>query len=417
MKPLENVRVLALENYYAGNIGSLYFARFGAEVIKLENPTGGDNLRDVGPNVKVDGRKRCVSEIRTMGGKASVAIDLQNPDGREAFWRLAEQVDVVWTNMKPSSLLKLGIDFDTLKARNPEVIYTSLSGFGHDDLTPKGPFGDWTAFDLIAQGLAGLQYRASSPKDDEPGVNGLPLGDQVTAMMAVLGTVMALYRRQIEGGPQRVDVAMHDTMMMLNELPLGLLAFTGREPTRGRSGTSAPYGAYRTRDGFINIAVGGNPIWQRLCLAIERPDLAKDERFASSAGRVQHLDELDIVLTAWTGSRTSMEIADILSRHTVPCAPVFKLPEVIASPQAAARNMLVTVEDPIAGPVRIVGNPVKMSGVDDGYAPPPPDLAADTRRLLRELAGYDHAAIDALAQSGAIGLLADETHPQATSAA
>lgn len=408
MKPLESVRVLALENYYAGNIGSLYFARFGAEVIKLENPDGGDNLRDVGPNVTVDGHKRCVSEIRTMGGKASVAIDLQNSAGRDAFWRLVEKVDVVWTNMKPSSLLKLGIDFETLSARNPDIIYTSLSGFGHDDLSPKGPFGDWTAFDLIAQGLAGLQYRASGPHDDEPGVNGLPLGDQVTAMMAVLGTVMALYRRTIEGGAQRVDVAMHDTMMMLNELPLGLLAFTGRVPTRGRSGTSAPYGAYRTKDGFINIAVGGNPIWQRLCLAMERPDLASDARFAASSDRVHHLAELDEVLTAWTGHRSSMEITEILSKHTVPCAPVFTLPEVIESPQAEARRMLVTVDDPIAGAVRIVGNPVKMSGVDDSYAPPPPGLARDTRRLLRDLAGYDDAEIDALAAAGAIGLPVDE---------
>jgi len=401
LQPLKNIRVLALENYYAGNIGSLIFTRFGAEVIKIESPEG-DNLRDVGPMRHKDGRKRGISELRTMGGKKSLPLNMDSAEGLEILFALVKTADVVWTNMKPSSLIKLGITYESLKSRRPDIIYTTLSGFGHNDVVSQGPYGNWTAFDLIAQGLAGLQYRADGPAG-EPGNNGLPLGDQVTATMAVLGTVMALFRRTREQGPQRVDVAMHDTMLMLNELPLGLLGFTGNVPPRGRSGTSAPYGAYKTKDGYVNIAVGGDPIWRRLTAAMGRPDLTTDPRFATSRGRVAHIDELDVILQAWTSDRTAMEVVAVLEPATVPCAPVYTLPQVLESPQVRARNMLVTIDDPIAGQAQIIGNPIKMSGNDDGFAAPPPVLGADSAALLHEI-GFDDERIHALAARGVIRL-------------
>jgi CoA:oxalate CoA-transferase len=403
MAPLDGIRVLAIEQYYAGNIGSLYLSRFGAEVIKLE-PIEGDVLRGVGPQTMIEGQRRSVSELRTMGGKSSIALDLKSPGGIATFWRLVENVDVVWTNMKPRSLIDLGIEFDALVARNPRIVYTTISGFGHSDVIDDGPYASWTAFDLIAQGLAGLQYRAQGV-GDEPGYNGLPLGDFVTAVMAAMGTVMALLRRQADNQPQRVDVSMHDAMIALNELPLGLLSFTGNAPTRGKSGTSAPYGAYRTSDGFVNIAIGGDPIWRRFCEAAGMSELATDPRFAMARNRVENGDVLDTIVAGWASRFTSDQVVMTLNAGSVPCAPIYNLHQVIASPQVAARNMLLTITDPIAGLVRIVGNPIKMSGHDDEAAKrPPPPLAADTGRILRDIAGFDQAAIDALVASGAVAL-------------
>ena len=401
MMPLAGMRVLCLEGYLAGNIGSLQFVRFGAEVIKLEPPDGGDVLRGVGARATRDGQTRSVSELRVMGGKKSIIVDLQKPEGMDVFWRLVEHCDVVWSNMKPASLEKLGITFDTLVARKPDIVYTTLSGFGHDDLVPDGPFGDWPAFDLIAQGLAGLQYRAEG-RDGQPGYNGLPLGDQVSALNAVLGTVLALLRRALHGGPQRVDVAMHDAMLSLNELALAMTAFTGKGPARGRSGTSSPYGSYRTADGYMNIAVGGDPIWRRFCKAIGREDLLADARLSTSAGRVSNFPEIDRAVEAWTTQRSSMEATAVLHAHGVPCGPVFDLPEVLNSPQPPARNMLLEVRDPVAGAQRIVGNPIKIGGVDDAVAPPPSSAGADTVDLLTGLLGMSTANVAALLSAGAV---------------
>lgn len=404
MLPLEGIRVLALEQYYAGNVGSLVLTRFGAEVIKIEMPGSGDAMRNIGPQVQNEaGQRRNLSELRVMIGKKSVAVDMGKPEGREIILGLVEQCDVVWSNMKPSSLRKLGFTFEALKERRPNIIYTTLSGFGHDDLARQGPFGDWVAFDIIAQGLAGLQFRVES-EVDEPRYNGLALGDQVTALQAAIGTILALYRREREGGAQRVDVAMHDSMLFLNELSLALTSFSGTPPTRGRSGTSAPYGAYRSADGFVNIAVGGTPVWRRFCMAMERPDLTDDPRFKEARGRVANGSELEAIVGGWTAQLTTDEIVRRLHGKGVPCAPVYTLPEVLNSPQIAPRNMLYTIDDPIAGPRQILGNPIKMSGVPDLPVGHAPDLGEDSRSVLTELLGFDDARLAALVEAGVIAI-------------
>jgi CoA:oxalate CoA-transferase len=399
--PLEGIRVLALEQYYAGNIGSLMLARFGAEVTKVEPPDAGDAMRHIGPQThNADNENRSLSELRVMCGKKSIAINMATPAGRDLIFKMVSRSDVVWSNMKPSSLTKLGITYDRLKAHKNDIVYTTLSGFGHDDLVPQGPFGNWVAFDIIAQGLAGLQFRVES-ETDEPRYNGLALGDQVTAIHAALGTVLALYRRARDGKPQRVDIAMHDAMLFLNELSLSLTAFTGKPPSRGRSGTSAPYGAFRSKDGFVNIAVGGTPVWKRFCLAIERPELIDDPRFKEARGRVKNNVELEGIVNEWTRQYTTQEIVRRLHAEEVPGAPVFTLPQVLESQQIAPRNMLLTVDDPIAGATRILGNPLKMSDVPDDPQRPAPMLGEHTKDILVSI-GLDDAAIQDLAKRGVI---------------
>ena len=401
MLPLEGIRVLALETYYAGNVGSLVFARFGADVIKIENPGAGDALRTVGPAVEKDGRRRSMSEIRVMGGKRSVAIDLRDPEGMEIFLGLVAKSDVVWSNMRARSLEGLGLTFDKLRAINPRVVYATLSGFGHGDVVPGGPYGDMAAFDIIAQGVSGLQMRGES-HDGSPNYNGLAVGDHSSAMMAVLGTVLALFRRATDGAAQRVDVAMHDAMVNLNELPLGLASFTGAEPPRGRSGTSAPFGAFGAKDGYVNIGVGGDPIWIRFCEAIGRPDLIENPDYRTSVSRVRNAVALDRIVAAWTAERSSEEIVRTMARHHIPCAPILSTLQVLESAQVAARNMIVTVDDPVAGPRRFVGNPIKMSGVDDRRVALAPDFAQHTREVLSELLGLSDDRLQAMEATGAI---------------
>ena len=404
MLPLSGVRVLALEQYYAGNVGSQMLGWFGAEIIKVEMPGSGDAMRNIGPRAQDKaGRRRNLSELRVMCGKKSVAIDMARPEGRALVFQLAAKSDVVWSNMKPSSLVKLGITYETLRKHRPDVVYTTISGFGHDDVVPEGPFGSWVAFDIIAQGLAGLQFRVES-ETDEPRYNGLALGDQVTALHAALGTVMGLYRRDREGGPQRIDVAMHDAMLFLNELSLALTDFTGKPPSRGRSGTSAPYGSYRSADGFVNIAVGGTPVWRRFCLVIERPDLIDDPRFKEARGRVENGPELETIVSAWTIQHTTDEIVKKLHAQEVPSAPVYTLPQVLKSPQIAPRQMLQTIEDDIAGPRHVLGNPIKMTDTTAFPSTTPPDLGQNTHEILTGLLGLPETEVENLLQTGVVSL-------------
>jgi CoA:oxalate CoA-transferase len=399
--PLEGIQVLALEQYYAGNVGSLMLARFGAQITKVEPPDAGDAMRQIGPQAhNASNETRCLSELRVMCGKKSIAIDMATAEGRDLIFKMVARSDVVWSNMKPSSLTKLGITYERLRAYKKDIVYTTLSGFGHDDLVPQGPFGNWVAFDIIAQGLAGLQFRVESDTD-EPRYNGLALGDQVTAIHAAFGTVLALYRRARDGQPQRVDIAMHDAMLYLNELSLSLTAFTGKPPSRGRSGTSAPYGAFRSKNGFVNVAVGGTPVWKRFCVAIERPDLIDDARFKEARGRVKNNVELEEIVSAWTRQHTTEEIVRRLHTEQVPSAPVFTLPQVLESPQIAPRNMLLTVDDPIAGATRILGNPLKMSDVPDDPRASAPMLGEHTKDILLSI-GLDEETIQALEKKGVI---------------
>jgi CoA:oxalate CoA-transferase len=402
MRPLDGIRVLALENYYAGNYGSHLMRRFGAEIIKVEMPGGGDVLHNVGPFTDGPNGRRSIGEIRVMGGKKSVVINLKNPDGRAILMRLVSVCDVVWTNMKPASLRRLGIDFESLKEANPEIVYGSMSGFGHDDVYPSGPYGDLTAFDIIAQGMAGLQFRTGTA-DGKPGYNGLALGDQVTAILAVLGIVLALYRRTHTHEAQRVDVAMHDAMVTLMELPLGFYLVTGKLPPRGRSSTSAPFGAFPSSDGWVNLGVGGNPVWQRFCVAVDRLDWLEVDDFKSSQGRIAHRDEIEPWIAEWTAVRSTDELVAIMREHQIPCAPILDMPEVVASPQVAARDMLLTVNDPVVGERRVVGDPIKIGGMTYPEADPPAlEVGQDTEAVLRDLLDLAPDEIEALEVSEAI---------------
>jgi CoA:oxalate CoA-transferase len=400
--PLAGVRILSLENFLAGNHETSLLGMLGAEIIKIERPETGDALRLIGPYMESSKGKRAAAELRLMMNKRSVAIDLADERGRQLIFDLVACVDIVFANLKPSSLIDMGITFESLRSRNSKIIYSTLSGFGHDDVISDGPFGSWPAFDVIAQGLAGLQFRTESDDPDRPGYNGLPVGDEVTSLISIIGTLSALHRREMTGEAQRVDVAMHDAMIFLNELALGNLSLLGTLAQRGRSQTSAPYGAFRSSDGWINIAIGGDNIWGRFCNAIGRPELIEDPKFRTSADRVGSIQALDEIVEGWTGVRSTDEIVDRLLTYQVPCAPIYTVPEVLTSLQAKARHMFVEVDDPIVGPRSVVGNPIKMMGLSDQDFEAAPRCGQDTVAVLRELLVLGDDAIESLLTSKVI---------------
>ena len=208
---------------------------------------------------------------------------------------------------------------------------------------------------------------------------------------------MALMQRDRDGEAQRVDVAMHDSLVFFNQLALNRLSVLGRVETRGRSGTSQPYGAYRTSDGWVNIGVGSDAQFKRFCESIERPELVDDDRFRHPADRVHNMAELDQVVESWTTLHPTEKVVEVFQAAGVPSAPVFTLPQVVASPQVEARNMLVEVDDPIAGSQRLTGNPIKMSGVDrDAPRNPPPLLGGNTVEVLADLLELSQEQIETL---------------------
>jgi len=199
-----------------------------------------------------------------------------------------------------------------------------------------------------------------------------------------LGTLAALHARDSTGEPQRVDVAMHDAMVFTNEQAINLFGLLGKLGARGRSGMSAPFGSFRTKDGWVNIAIGSDIVWKRYCNAVGRPELGEDQRYRLSADRLERISELDALVGEWTSKYETAQVIEILLKHLVPAAPVFTIPEVVKSEQVAARGMWATVNDPIVGPKKIVNNPIKMKGLDNSQINAPPMLGADTVAIMKE---------------------------------
>lgn len=395
--PLTGVRVLSLENYLAGNHTTFFLTLFGAEIIKVERPGVGDALR--GPESQsghLDNKQQ---------NKRSVAIDLRSEAGLALFMDLVAEADVVFSNMKVSSLHGYGITFESLIARKPDIVYTTLTGFGHDDVLPAGPSAGWPAFDVIAQGMSGMQFRCLGPEDDMPGYNGLPIGDDGTAIFAAFGTVLALRARDETGKPQRVDVSMHDSMVYLNASSLNRWKTQQKEAGRGRSiGGSAPYGAYRTADGWVNLAVWGERLWRRFCIALDRLDIVDDPRFDCAANRLTNLDALNReVVTDFMAARTTAEVLETLHREGIPCAPIYTTEQAVESEQVAARRMFTKYHLRDGGMHETIGSPIKLSAVDEDIPlAAPPLLGGDTRNVLASLLHLSADEIEKLRAEGVI---------------
>jgi formyl-CoA transferase/CoA:oxalate CoA-transferase len=388
---LHGVRVLDLSRMLAGPYGSMLLADLGAEVIKVEEPRGGDPMRAMGPPFLGPDRESAYF-LSINRNKKSVALDLEAPEGREVFHDLCRVADVVWENFRPGVMARLGCAPETLRQLNPRLVVCSISAFGQE-----GPYREWPAFDLALQAMGGgmsLTGEAGRP----PARMGLPMGDLAGGMFGALAVASALFRRAQTGEGAHFDLSLLDCQVSLLTYVAQYFWADGRVPGRVGSGHTSvvPYQAFPTRDGHVVVAVFAEKFWAGFCRAIERPELVGDPRFDSNLKRVGHRAELVPVLEAVFPARTTVEWLTRMQQEGVPAAPINTVDRVVSDPQVRLREMVVDLDHPTLGTLRTLGTPVKVEGAPPFRPGPPPALGEHTEPILRELLGYPMERIDAL---------------------
>lgn len=378
--PLSGLVVIDMTRVLAGPYAALLLAELGARVIKVEPPQHGDDSRAIGPFLKTpSGKVKSGYFMSINRGKESIALDLKADADRAVFEKLLARADIVLENYRGGTMEKLGYGWETLKARYPKLIYAAVSGFGH-----SGPYMTRPAYDMVVQAMGGIMSLTGHPGAPPTRV-GTSVGDLTAAVYAALGIVAALYDRKTTGRGQKVDIAMLDCQVAFLENAIARYVATGQVPgpLGARHPSIAPFAVFATRDGHIVIAAGTDGLFKRVAEILERPALAADPRFKSNHDRVENALALQAEMEAALAARTSKEWLARLEAAGLPCAPLNTVADVLADPQVKARNMIVTAQDPDLGPIRMQGNPVKLSAYGDpATRGPAPDLDADREVIL-----------------------------------
>jgi len=386
--PLDGIRVLDLTHALAGPYCTMLLGDLGADVIKLEPPTG-DHSRQWGPPFIGSESSYFLSVNRN---KRSVVLDLKHAAARSAARALAMASDVVVESFKPGTAERLGLGPKELRARKPDLVYASISGYGQNQPTLAG-------YDQIAQGTSGLMSLTGTA-DGPPTKVGVPVGDISAGMFAAHAILAALVARARTGQGAYIDVALNDALLALHTYQAGRFFATGEAP--GREGnhhaTIAPYGSFKARDGFINVAVGSDAQYHRFCEALEAPELASDPRFTTNAQRQEARSELTQEIERRLQRDSRAQWLDRLERHGIPAGPIMDLQEAFSSPLATQRDMRVEVNHPAAGKISQVGAPWKMDGHSSPIRLLPPTLGQHTEAVLRDVLGYDDAMLEASGQ-------------------
>jgi CoA:oxalate CoA-transferase len=375
--------VVDLTRVLAGPYCTLMLAELGARVIKIEPPNG-DDARTFGPFVKArTGKTKSGYFMSVNRGKQSIALDLKKTDDRAIFEKLLSRADVLVENFRGGTMEKLGYGYDTLKEKYPRLIYAAVSGFGH-----TGPYAERPAYDMVVQAMGGIMSltgHAGAP----PTRVGTSVGDITAGLFATIGVTSALFERTKIGKGMKVDVGMLDCQAAILENAIARHAATGEIP--GPLGavhpSIAPFAALKTRDGYIVIAAGTDALFARVAKVLGHPAWASDPRFLTNHDRVVNWPALQAEMESALAAHNTREWLTLLEAEAVPCGPINNVAEMMADPQIAARNMIVTVNDPDIGPLRMQGNPVKLSAHGDPITrPPAPDLDGDRVAILKELA-------------------------------
>jgi crotonobetainyl-CoA:carnitine CoA-transferase CaiB-like acyl-CoA transferase len=392
---LSGVTILELGQVIAGTFGGVILADLGAEVIKIEPPSG-----DTARNAKIaplDGESSI--HLFMNRGKKSVVIDLKDKRGLEIFYSLVAQADVVIDNFRPGVMRRLGMDHDTLEQHNEKIITVSVTGFGE-----YGPARDKAAFDLVVQAFSG-HLDITGPEDGDPARVGIPLADIGGGIYSCISVLAALVGRELHGTGRHADVAMLDSLVsMLSYDALDYLN-TGRKPAR--LGTShahiVPWQAFGTSDGYVVVAARDEKFWRNLCDAVGRPDLKDDPRTADNAARVANREFVVSTLESVFASRSKIEWLAVLDSHDIPNAPVNDVADVFADPQVLARGMVQTYDHPTVGEVRYPPSPVKFEGWENSRDPAPM-LGEHTAAVLSARLGLDETHISELVEEGVVGI-------------
>ena len=378
MPPLHGLKVIDLTRVLAGPYCAMLLGDMGAEVLKIEEPVHGDDTRAWAPFQ--DGVSTFFLGMNRS--KKSVALDLKVPEGAEALRRLIRTADVLIENFRPGSLKKLGFDYETVRTWNTQLVYCSITGYGH-----HGPRRDLPGYDAVIQAESGLMHVTGAP-DGPPTRVGVAITDYLAGLYAMNGILLALRDRDETGLGQHVDIALLDAMTSALALPANVLFATGQEV--GREGNDhhslTPYEAVHVSDGLVMVAVGNQRLWHQFCQAIGQPELETDPRFVTNTDRMRHRGELKTQLDAGLAGLTRDQLIGRLRAHAVPCGQVRTVAEALADPQLAARDMVVELAHPELGTVRLLGNAIKLSRSPAVIHRPPPGLGEHTAEVLAELA-------------------------------
>jgi formyl-CoA transferase/CoA:oxalate CoA-transferase len=393
---LEGVRVLDLSRMLAGPYGSMLLADMGAEVIKVEEPGGGDPMRAMGPPFLPGGESAYFLAINR--NKKSVAIDLSTPAGREVFHDLVRHADVVWENFRPGVMERLGCGYAELSALNPRLVVCSISAYGQE-----GPYREFPAFDLALQARGGGMSVTGEP-GRPPARMGLPMGDLSGGLFGALAVCAALVRRGATGRGTHLDLSLLDCQVSLLSYMAQYFWADGKIPGPMGSGHASvvPYQALATRDGHLIVAVFSEKFWGGFCRAAGRPEWEADPRFATNRDRVAHRQALEALIAA----RFAEDVTDAwlarLNAEGVPAAPINSIDRVLDDPQVKHREMVVQMEHERLGPLPTLGTPIKADGELGLDVTPPAPLGRNTDEMLRDLLGYAPARIAELRRVRAV---------------
>lgn len=398
--PLTGIRVLDLTRVLAGPWCTQNLADLGAEVIKVERPQSGDDTRGWGPPYLRDQKGKDTTEAAYYAAanrnKKSVTIDMSTTAGAQAIRELAAQCDILVENFKVGGLKKYGLDYESLRAVNPRLIYCSITGFGQN-----GPYASRPGYDFMIQAMGGLMS-ITGERDDLPGGGpqkaGVAVADLMTGMYATVGVLAALYERQRSGLGQHIDMALLDCQVaMLANQNMNYLA-SGQPPTRTGNAhpNLVPYQVFSVADGHMIVAVGNDSQFKAFTQAIGLPTLAKDPRFATNPERVRHRDQLIPLLAEQLQQRPRDEWLALFESVNVPAGPINTLDQVYDNPQVQARQMKITMDHPLAGPAHFVASPLRFSASPVRYDTPPPLLGEHTQQVLSTWLGLSEAQIQAL---------------------
>lgn len=395
--PLSGITVLDLTHVLAGPFCAQIMGDLGAEVIKIERPGVGDQTRRMPPHF-IGEKKLSAYFLAVNRNKKSLTLDLKSPEGKEIFYALTKKADVVINNFTPGTMEKLGLGYETLKKINPGIVWASITGYG---LT--GPYRDRPTYDIIVQAVGGLMSYTGEP-DGPPVRSGIPFGDLGAAGHAIIGILAALLSRSKTGEGRKVDVSMLDVQISLHTYRAKYYLVAGEIPKPVGTGhvSSVPLRAYRTKDTYIVIEAFMDHFWRNLCRAIGMESLADDPRFNSRSNRLENREEVDRILEEAFLKKTTDEWIAIFDEIEVPAGPINTLDKALADPQVLSRNMLIEIDSPHTGKLKDVGNPIKVSGVDEEIFNPPPLLGEHTEMILKNMLGYSTEKIAELKEKAII---------------
>lgn len=393
--PLAGVLVLDLTRVLSGPYATMLMGDLGADVVKIEEPRHGDTTRHSAPYK--GGASHYFAAVNR--NKRSLALDLTTERGRSLLRAMVSKADVLIENYRPGTLDRLGLSEAVLRAANPELILCSISGFGQ-----TGPLRHRIAYDVVTQAMSGVLSTNGDP-DGAPVRLSVPIGDLAGGMMAVIGIVSALFGRSRGNGSRTIDLSLHDTLISMLGYMATLYDVNGTAPQRtgSRHPSIVPYGTFRTRDGWLALAIFTTPFWRKFCAATGMPELASDPRYRATRDRMINRAALEATVEAVMVTRNTAEWEDLLEAADVPASAILEVPQALEHPQTQARGMFPAIELRDGVTMRVPGPPLRLGGAQLVSPRRPPALGEDSVAVLRDLLNLDESEIEALTADGVIG--------------